>query len=281
MQLTIAQDMETLHTALVPLMKQGKRIALVPTMGGLHNGHMALVEAAKQHADAVILTIFVNPKQFGEMEDFGSYPRTLEADIKKADEAGVTLVYAPSIEDMYPEGYLTTVSVGPLGEILCGASRPGHFDGVATVVAKLFLRTLPHVAIFGEKDYQQLCVIRRMAYDLDIPVEIIGVPTVREPDGLAMSTRNAYLSPQERALAPKLHEVLVQTAARLSGGNVSVTDATMEGIGTLTKSGFKIDYLSLCEAGSLNPMTKFTGSARLLAAAWLGKTRLIDNIAVD
>ena len=280
MQLTIAENMEGLQKALMPLMKEGKRSALVPTLGNLHDGHLALVHAAKQHADTVILSIFVNPRQFGALEDFGNYPRTLEADIKKTDEAGVTIVYTPSLDDIYPEGYLTNVSVGPLGEILCGAFRPGHFDGVATVVTKLFLRVLPHIAVFGEKDYQQLCIVRRVAYDLDIPVEVLSVPTVREESGLAMSSRNAYLTPEERKLAPKLHETLVQVAARLAGG-VPIPDACAEGARQLDKLGFKVEYIELREADSLNALEKFTPPARLLAAAWLGKTRLIDNIGLE
>jgi len=279
MQCTVAHNMEELQKALVPLVKAGKRIALVPTMGALHAGHMALAEAAKHYADVVVMSIFVNPKQFGPTEDFTKYPRMLEADLKKADEAGVTIAYTPPVEDIYPEGFLTSVSVGELGKILCGASRPGHFDGVATVVSKLLLRTLPHVALFGEKDYQQLTVIRRVAYDLDIPVEIIGVPTVRETDGLAMSSRNAYLSPDERKTAPKLHETLVQATAKLSVG-ASVAATLAESKETLAGIGFKVDYLELCEEDSLRSLMEMKPPARLLIAAWLGKTRLIDNLLI-
>lgn len=281
MQLTIAENMAALQKALVPLVKQGKRVALVPTMGALHSGHLTLIEAAKHHADIVVATIFVNPKQFGALEDFDKYPRTLEADLKKLDEAGAAIAYTPSMEDIYPAGYMTQVSVGPLGEVLCGAFRPGHFDGVATVVTKLLLRALPHVALFGEKDYQQLCIIRRVVWDLDIPVEIIGVPTVREEDGLAMSSRNAYLSAAERKIAPKLHEVLVQTMAKLSIG--APVDAVLEeGKKLLESYGFKVDYLEFREEDSLAQVSdKTTGAARILAAAWLGKTRLIDNIEVQ
>lgn len=281
MQSTVVRDMDSLQKQLLALAKQNKRVALVPTMGALHAGHMALVAEAQKHADAVIVSIFVNPMQFGQNEDFDKYPRMLEADVKKIDEAGGALVYAPSAEDIYPPGFITTVSVGELGNILCGASRPGHFDGVATVVTKLLVRMLPHVAVFGEKDYQQLCVIRRLAYDLDIPVEIVGLPTVREADGLAMSSRNAYLSPEERKLAPKLHFSLVQTAGRIVHGNTPVSEALKDGIALLTTLGFKVDYLELREAGTLRAMDTFDAPARLLCAGWLGKTRLIDNISME
>ncbi|NBO19924.1 MAG: pantoate--beta-alanine ligase, partial [Proteobacteria bacterium] len=202
MQLTICHDMESLQENLASLALEGQRIALVPTMGALHEGHLALVRQAQDLADAVVVSIFVNPKQFGPKEDFGKYPRTLEADVEKLNKEGVQLVYAPDVADLYPEGFSTSVSVGELGTILCGKFRPGHFDGVATVVAKLLLRMLPHVAVFGEKDFQQLCVINRMVSDLDIAVEIVGVETMREPDGLALSSRNAYLSAEERKTAP-------------------------------------------------------------------------------
>jgi pantoate--beta-alanine ligase len=275
-----AQNMEALQSALVPLVKSGKRVALVPTMGALHAGHMELVNAAKYYADVVVMSIFVNPTQFGPNEDFAKYPGMLEADLKKAGEAGVAIAYTPSVEDIYPEGFLTSVSVGDLGKILCGAFRPGHFDGVATIVSKLLLRTLPHVALFGEKDYQQLCVIRRVVYDLDIPVEIIGVPTVREADGLALSSRNAYLTAKERETAPKLHATLVQAMAKLSVGG-SVSDTVAEGKKALTDAGFKVDYLEVREEGSLKHVVeKVKSPSRLLVAAWLGKTRLIDNIAI-
>ena len=281
MQMTIAKDMNSLQQALLPLAKAGKRIALVPTMGALHAGHIALMQEARQYADTVIATVFVNPKQFGPSEDFDKYPRRLETDVQKLNEASVGLLYAPSIDDMYPPGFITKISPGALGDVLEGAFRPGFFDGVSTVVTKLFTRILPHVALFGEKDYQQLCIIRRVTYDLDLPVEIIGVPTVREADGLAMSSRNAYLSAEERKIAPKLYGALLQTAARMIGGQVSLSDALAEGTAQLSTAGFKVDYLSLCEAGSLNPLAEFQPPARLLVAAWLGKTRLIDNIGIE
>lgn len=281
MQLTVAEDTATLRRELTVMVKAGRRIALVPTMGALHDGHIRLVEAAKEHADAVVASIFVNPMQFGPNEDFGAYPRTPEADLEKLEKAGAAVAYTPSVEDVYPEGFTTQVSVGEMGKILCGKSRPGHFDGVATVVAKLLLRTLPHVAIFGEKDYQQICIVHRVAYDLDIPTRIIGVPTVREPDGLAMSSRNAYLSKAERAVAPKLHQTLVQTAARIAAMPANAGAALAEGVAALTQAGFKVDYLELRASGTLASLDAFAPPARLLVAAWLGKTRLIDNIALE
>ncbi len=280
MQLTIVRDKPSLQKELEKLVKAGKRIALVPTMGALHAGHMELVAAAKQHADAVVVSIFVNPKQFGPSEDLSKYPRMLEDDTQKLDKENVAVVYAPSVEDIYPEGFLTGVTVGAMGNILCGVFRPGHFDGVATVVTKLLTRALPHVVVFGEKDYQQLCIVNRLISDLDIPVELVAVPTVREPDGLAMSSRNVYLAPQERKTAPTLHHTLVQTAARIAAGS-PVAAALTDGISALKAAGFKVDYLELRKSGTLEALEKFQPPARLLAAAWLGKTRLIDNIALE
>lgn len=280
MQITVCPDLDSLQESLAGLAVEGKRLALVPTMGALHAGHIALVEQAKELADAVVVTIFVNPKQFGANEDFGKYPRMLEQDIKKLDEAGAAIVYTPSVEDLYPEGYSTSVSVGALGNILCGKSRPGHFDGVATIVAKLFLRVLPHVALFGMKDYQQVCVIQRMASDLDLAVDIAGIETIREPDGLAMSSRNAYLNAQERATAPSLYKALQSAAAHIKAGQ-PVANVLAQAKAELEKLGFKPDYIELRHAFTLEEMPVFQSPARLLAAAHLGTTRLIDNIAVE
>lgn len=280
MQLTICHDMESLQENLASLALEGQRIALVPTMGALHEGHLALVRQAQDLADAVVVSIFVNPKQFGPKEDFGKYPRTLEADVEKLNKEGVQLVYAPDVADLYPEGFSTSVSVGELGTILCGKFRPGHFDGVATVVAKLLLRMLPHVAVFGEKDFQQLCVINRMVSDLDIAVEIVGVETMREPDGLALSSRNAYLSAEERKTAPALYKTLQACAAHIEAGQPP-QNVLAQGIAELTKLGFTVDYLELRHGYSLAEMKEYAAPARLLAAAWLGKTRLIDNLAME
>jgi len=279
MQLTVTKDNEGLQQALTPLVQAGKRIGLVPTMGALHEGHLSLINQAKEEADEVVVTIFVNPKQFAPTEDFNKYPRMLERDINKIQEVGAAVVYTPEMDDIYPPGFSTTVSVGELGKILEGQSRPIFFDGVATIVTKLFLRILPHVAVFGEKDYQQLCVIRRVVSDLDLPIEIIGAPTVREADGLAMSSRNAYLSAEERKAAPKMYEVLNNVKDAVTNG-ASVKSALGQGITVLTKAGFKVDYLELREAETLAEMSQFAAPARLLTAAWLGSTRLIDNIAV-
>jgi len=280
MQLAVVKDVGSLQEALVPLAQAGKRIALVPTMGALHEGHLALIRRAKEVADEVVLYIFVNPKQFAINEDFHKYARMLEDDIKKADEAGVAIVYAPSVEDVYPEGFSTTVSVGELGKILEGRTRPGHFDGVATVLTKMFMRVLPHVAVFGEKDYQQLCVVCRFVSDLDLPIEVIGMPTVREADGLAMSSRNMYLSVEERKIAPKMYEVLNNVGKAITGG-ASIKSALDQGAAALGKAGFKVDYLELRDAETLEAMDRFAAPARLLAAAWLGSTRLIDNIELE
>jgi pantoate--beta-alanine ligase len=280
MQLTIANDLGSLQQALIETARQGKRVGLVPTMGALHEGHQALINIARQRADAVVVSVFVNPTQFGPDEDFEKYPRRLEQDIKKTSEAGASIVYTPSVDDMYGPGHVTSVSPGPLGEILCGQFRPGHFEGVATVVTKLLLRVLPHVAVFGEKDYQQLCVIRQLVYDLDIPIEILGAPTVREKDGLALSSRNAYLTPQERKTAPRLYEILQQTGKSLAGG-MNVREALAMGKALLAQAGFKIDYLELRTSYTLHALDVFEKPSRLLVAAWLGNTRLIDNFAME
>lgn len=281
MQLTVAQDVTTLQSTLAALAREGKRIGLVPTMGALHAGHVALIGTVKQRCDAVIVSIFVNPKQFGPNEDFAKYPRMLEADLKLAEAGGASVVYTPTVEDMYTPDFATQVATGDIGKILCGAFRPGHFDGVATVVAKLLLRVLPHVAVFGEKDYQQLCVISRMVLDLDMPIEIIGMPTLREQDGLALSSRNAYLTPEQRKLAPALYQILLQTAKRIAEEGIEIASAQKDTVRLLTDLGFKVDYVELRESFTLKPLTDYKRPARLLAAAWLGQTRLIDNVPLE
>lgn len=284
MQTTIHTEadhaLEKLQETLAAFTADGRTVALVPTMGALHEGHLELIRLAGEYADVVVVSIFVNPKQFGPKEDFARYPRMLEEDVKKAVEAGAHFIYAPEAEELYPAGFDSSVSAGALSTILEGKSRPGHFDGVATVVTKLLLRILPHVAIFGEKDYQQLAVIRRFVADLDIPVDIIGAPIVRETDGLAMSSRNVYLSAEERAAAPALYATLQSTAQHIASGKM-LSAALRLGVDALTKAGFKVDYLELRHADTLAPMDKFVSPARLLVAANLGKTRLIDNIAVE
>jgi len=259
---------------------QGERIGLVPTMGALHAGHIALVAAARARGDRAIVSIFVNPKQFGPREDFSTYPRPVADDLAKLAAADVDLVFMPTVAEMYPSGFTTAVSLGGPAAELEGAQRPGHFDGVATVVAKLLIQGAPDFAFFGEKDYQQLLVVRRMVRDLDFPVEIVGVPTVRDPDGLALSSRNAYLSAEERRAAPSLHRAMRDAATAIAAGTAPAA-ALRRALDVLTEAGFRPEYLELRDAATLAPLTTApNGPARLLAAAHLGRTRLIDNIPV-
>ena len=256
----------------------GESIALVPTMGALHLGHLALMDHAATMCDNVIASIFVNPTQFGPNEDYSRYPRQEEQDCKLLEQHGVGCVYIPSPEDVYPKGFATSVSVSGITDSLCGASRPGHFTGVATIVTKLLMRVMPDIAVFGEKDYQQLCVIKQLVRDLDIPVRIIGSPTVREPDGLAMSSRNTYLTQEERAIAPGLYTVLKEVAATIRLDET----AAEQGKTALLNLGFKeVEYLELCDAETLVPNPSEDRPARLLAAVKLGNVRLIDNVSVE
>jgi pantoate--beta-alanine ligase len=279
-QPAIYTTVEQMREALRPWRNAQERIALVPTMGALHAGHISLTHLAKQKAARCVVSIFVNPTQFAPQEDFSKYPRTFEADLAKLAAAGVDGVYAPTPDVMYPQGFATTVSLaGPAVAGLEDRFRPTHFAGVATVVAKLFTQAMPDVAVFGEKDFQQLAVIRRMTRDLDLAVEVVGAPTIRESDGLAMSSRNVYLDTEERAIAPLLHKTMQNCAARLAaGGDVeqSLADASK----ILNEAGFAIDYLELRDAASLAAADLTQGHARMLVAAKLGKTRLIDNIPV-
>ena len=255
-------------------------LALVPTMGALHEGHIALVAEARKRADKVAASIFVNPAQFGPNEDFSRYPRQEEQDLAMLDEAGCDLVWMPSVLDIYPDGFATKVSVSGVSDRWEGEARPGHFEGVATVVAKLLLAVRPDVAVFGEKDFQQLAVIRRMVADLAIPVGIVGVPTVREPDGLARSSRNAYLTAEQRARAVTLPNALKAARDTISG-NGSVGSALAQAKQALVNAGFlKIDYVALVDAATLDPLDTPQGEMRLIAAATIGSTRLIDNVAV-
>jgi pantoate--beta-alanine ligase len=258
----------------------GGTLALVPTMGALHAGHMALLDEAKRRADKVAATIFVNPAQFGPNEDFARYPRREDEDARMLEEAGCDLLWMPAVEDIYPPGFSTTVHVSGLSEQWEGKARPGHFDGVATVVARLLLSVRPDVALFGEKDFQQLAVISRMVVDLGIGVEIVGVATVREADGLALSSRNAYLSPDERARAAALPRALERAREVIRDGQ-PVTAALDAAHKSLQEAGFsKVDYFALVDANTLEPLEQPAGKMRLIAAATIGGTRLIDNVAV-
>jgi pantoate--beta-alanine ligase len=270
-------SIEEMRSASADVRREGKVLALVPTMGALHEGHLALVRAARERAEVVCVSIFVNPTQFAPGEDFERYPRDLERDLELLAAEGVELVFAPSVEAMYPEGAITTVDPGSIGDTLCGASRPGHFRGVATVVLKLLEATRPHLAFFGEKDYQQLVVIRRLVRDLLVPVTVVGVPTVREPDGLAMSSRNRYLSEDERAAATVLHRAL--EAARESSEAVDATE--LERVMCAAVEGeplVELEYASVVDARTLEHLDTIDRPARALVAARVGDARLIDNM---
>ncbi len=280
--LPVVRTVAELRAAVAEWRGAEARVGLVPTMGALHAGHLALVHAAVAAADKVVATIFVNPTQFGEGEDFASYPRDQADDLAMLAAAGADLTFIPAVDEVYPPGFTTTVSVGALTDGLCGAFRPGHFEGVATVVAKLLIQAGADIAFFGEKDYQQLRVIRRLVRDLDIPVEIAGVATVREADGLALSSRNAYLTPEQRRIAPILHEILVTIADNVGAGVRRGGDVAESGRKLLLEAGFdRVDYVAVCDAETLVPVETAKRPARVFAAAWLGRTRLIDNIAVD
>ena len=272
-----------LRAAVARARSEGKRIGFVPTMGNLHSGHAALVTKAAQRVDYVVASIFVNPLQFGPAEDLDKYPRTLAADQEKLLQAGCHLLFAPGVEEMYPDGMAvqTRVSVPQLSEGLCGASRPGHFEGVATVVSKLFNMVQPDLAIFGQKDYQQLAVIRAMVRDLNMPIQILGEPTVRAADGLALSSRNGYLSDAQRAAAPALYRALQQIATAIRGGRRDYPAMLAEASQGIADAGFKPDYLEVRDAINLRPVGSEDRDLAILVAAYLGNTRLIDNLHLN
>ncbi|TAJ81774.1 pantoate--beta-alanine ligase [Reyranella sp.] len=277
--LAVVRTVADLRRTVAAFRKAGRTIGLVPTMGALHEGHVSLVKGALDRGDVPATSIFVNPTQFGPNEDFAAYPRDEQGDFDKLRAAGCRIVFAPSKDEMYPGQQLTTVTVAGITDGLCGPLRPGHFEGVATVVSKLLLMAMPDRAFFGEKDYQQLQVIKRMVRDLSMPFEIVGMPTVREADGLAMSSRNRYMNPTERAIAAGLYREL-NAVAKAARGGASCTAAAAEAAKALLAGGFdKIEYLTVVDAESLAPLEKVSGPARVIAAARLGRTRLIDNIA--
>lgn len=280
MSVPIVRTVAELRTIVAGWRREGARVAVVPTMGALHEGHLSLVRAALEKADRVIVTLFVNPKQFNNAADLAGYPRTETEDAAKLGSIGAHVLYAPDAAEMYPDGFATTVSVSGVSEGLCGAFRPGHFDGVATVVAKLFLQTGADIAFFGEKDFQQLQVVRQMARDLDIPITIVGCPTVRESDGLALSSRNFRLSPAERQAAPRLASFLFEAAEQIARG--APTEQTLsQARAAILAAGYRaVEYLELRTEEDLKPLQDFDRPARLLAAAWLGETRLIDNVKI-
>lgn len=280
MSLSILRTVADLRDRVQTWRRAGERVAVVPTMGALHEGHLSLVRAGGERAERVIVTLFVNPKQFNNASDLAAYPRTEADDAAKLAPFGVDVLFAPGVEEMYGNGFATTVSVSGVSEGLCGAHRPGHFDGVATVVSKLLLQSGADCALFGEKDFQQLLVVRRLVADLNIPTEIIGCPTVREADGLALSSRNVRLTPEERRKAPAIANVLRETAERLASG-MAAAPALEAARSALEAAGFdRVEYFDLRDAETLLPIERVDQPARLLAAAWLGETRLIDNLPV-
>lgn len=280
MTIQIVRTVSDLRSVVAGWHEEGYRVGVVPTMGALHDGHLSLVQQGLIEADRVVATIFVNPRQFNNAADLAAYPRTEESDAEKLDSAGAHLLFIPDAAEMYPPGFATTVHVSGVADALEGEYRPGHFDGVATVVAKLFLQTGADIALFGEKDFQQLLVVTRMARDLNIPIRVIGCPTVREVDGLAMSSRNVRLSEKDRGIAPKLSRIINRAATRIAGG-LPAADVLAEARAALLAAGFRaVDYVELRAEDDFRPLDAASAPARILAAAWLGQTRLIDNVGL-
>ena len=278
----IVSDPRDMQAVSLEWRELGQHIALVPTMGYFHEGHLSLMRYGRQHGDRLVVSLFVNPAQFGPQEDLSRYPRDLKRDEALAREVGVDVLYTPTAADMYPEGYQTYVTVETLSRPLCGASRPGHFRGVATVVLKLFHQVLPHLAIFGEKDYQQLAVIKRMVADLNVPVEVAGRPIVREADGLAMSSRNTYLNPEERRRALCLVQALTRARELAASGETEAGKILSEVRQMINSApGVRLDYAELVDPYTLKDLDTFRGRARLAVAARVGNTRLIDNMLLE
>ena len=278
----IVSDPRDMQAVSMAWRRLDRRIALVPTMGFFHDGHLSLMRYGRERGDRLVVSLFVNPAQFGPAEDLNRYPRDLERDEARAREAGVDVLYIPAAADMYPEGYQTYVTVEDLSRPMCGASRPGHFRGVATVVLKLFHQVLPHLAIFGEKDYQQLAVIKRLVADLNVPVEVAGRPIVREADGLALSSRNSYLSPEERRSALVLFQALTRARDLAASGEAEAEKILSEVTRIIGSTpGTRLDYAVLVDPQTLTNVDIIRGSARLAMAAWVGGTRLIDNMLLE
>lgn len=277
----VLRNKQQLQTYVKDSKRQGKKIGFVPTMGALHAGHLSLVKIAKQHADIVVVSIFVNPAQFAAGEDFEKYPRTENSDLEILSNYAVDAVYMPRVAEIYPEGFSTKINVGSIGEVLEGEFRPGFFDGVALVVAKLFMQVLPDYAVFGEKDYQQLQVIKKLVRELDFPIAIIAAPIVREEDGLAMSSRNIYLNQIERSKAPSLYKILSWVKSEIiSGANIGV--AILAAKAKLLESGFlTVDYLGLYDSACLESVNQYREDARILAVARIGTVRLLDNLSLS
>ncbi|VBB69279.1 Pantoate--beta-alanine ligase [invertebrate metagenome] len=281
MNIPVVRTIAALRAKMAGWRRENRTVALVPTMGALHAGHLVLVQEGMRQADRVVVSVFVNPTQFGLEEDLAHYPRVETLDRNQLATVGASLLFAPTVMEMYPAGFSTTITVTGVSEGLCGTFRPTYFAGVATVVTKLLLQSLPNIALFGEKDYQQLQVIRRLVRDLDIPVHVISVPTVREIDGLALSSRNAYLSPEERQRAIFLYRILREVSVAVACGTTVDTATNMARIQVLATGFDAVDYLEVRDSDTLTPLSGHVSRpARVLAAAWLGRTRLIDNVPV-
>lgn len=276
----VVRSLAQLKSALLPYRNARASIGFVPTMGALHAGHLSLLTHAKAHMDCSVVSIFVNPKQFGPKEDFANYPRQEEQDLALLAQHQATIVYLPEAQEIYPPNHQTSITIKGLSERWCGENRPGHFDGVALIVTKLLLQVLPQRAYFGEKDFQQLVIIKRLVTDLNLPVDIEGVPTLREESGLALSSRNAYLSPKERLIAPQLYRTLLQIKESLLKGGDPVESCTLAREELLLKGFEGVDYVGVCHPETLEPLPFLQGEARILAAVRLGKCRLIDNLPI-